>query len=37
MTMAKSPAAETNNIIAIVFAVLQRHFFKGIEEGGVKG
>jgi len=23
--------------IAIVFAVLQRHFFKGIEEGGVKG
>lgn len=23
--------------IAIVFSVLQRHFFKGIEEGGVKG
>lgn len=23
--------------IAIVFAVLQRHFFKGVEEGGVKG
>lgn len=23
--------------IAIVFATLQRHFFKGIEEGGVKG
>lgn len=23
--------------IAIVFAILQRHFFKGVEEGGVKG
>jgi multiple sugar transport system permease protein len=23
--------------IAVVFAVLQRFFFKGVEEGGVKG